>query len=94
MSSLNTNAPAIGVFVVLISFVISTGLHISTSLEKISTKIDTFKKEVDIKFDTKFDAIGTNIDTVNNSLRDILLNHEGRITTNTVKVELGMPQIK
>ena len=83
MRRLNLNAPAIGVILVLIGAVFSTGSNLDTNMKSIDRKIDQTNKDLAGK-----------IDLTNNSLRDILLSHEGRIASNTVKAEQCKPSLE
>ena len=87
MRRLNLNAPAIGVILVLIGAVFSTGSNLDTNMKS------NFK-DLDRKIDQTNKYLAGKIDLTNNSLRDILLSHEGRIASNTVKVEQCKPSLE
>ena len=98
--SLNENSPAITSVLAVLGSVISVGLYvksigtsISADIKLLDTKMSADIKSLDTKMSTDIKLLDTKIDTSINSLRDILLNHEGRIATNSVKVDLFKPRI-
>ena len=62
-------------------------------IKSLGTKMSADIKSLDTKMSADIKLLDTKIDSSINSLRDILLCHEGRIATNSVKVDLFKPRI-
>ena len=72
-----------------VAFVASIATGISADIKSLETTLSADNKSFRTEMTANMKSLETKID----SLRDILLNHEGRIATNSVKVDLFKPRI-